>query len=103
MMILILTGELLLAALAVPLMLRRVPPNLIYGYRTRATLSDTTVWYEANAHFGRGMFAASLLSAVITLAFPRLAPPLLAAIAAVTTLIAALITARFIRRYRSGQ
>ena len=35
--------DVLFAILAVPLMLRKVPPNVIYGYRTRATLSDRAV------------------------------------------------------------
>lgn len=31
---------LLLAVLAVPLVLRRVPRNIVYGFRTRATLTS---------------------------------------------------------------
>jgi hypothetical protein len=36
-----------------PLMLRRVPPNCIYGVRVKATYADEWVWYEANAAGGR--------------------------------------------------
>ena len=37
---------LLIAGLGIPLWLRRIPPNHLYGFRSRATLSDETVWYE---------------------------------------------------------
>jgi len=50
---------LMFAALSVPLILRRVPRNVVYGFRTRATLEDDAVWYAANAHFGRGLLGAS--------------------------------------------
>jgi len=52
----------LFALLAIPLMLRKVPRNVVYGYRTRATLSDDFVWYEANAYFGRALLIASIVS-----------------------------------------
>jgi len=52
------------ALLAIPLMLRMVPRNVVYGYRTRATLADDVVWYEANAYFGRALLMASIFSAL---------------------------------------
>ena len=45
-------------------MLRKVPPNVVYGFRTRTTLSSDSIWYEANAHFGRGLLAASIVSVI---------------------------------------
>ena len=50
--------------ISVPLVLRRVPRNIAYGFRTRATLNDDYLWYEANAHFGRGLIIASVVSMV---------------------------------------
>ena len=41
-----------LAVLSVPMTLRRVPPNPIYGFRTRLTLSSPDIWYPANAFAG---------------------------------------------------
>jgi hypothetical protein len=35
-------------AMARPLILRRVPPNKIYGVKLKATYADEWVWYEAN-------------------------------------------------------
>lgn len=98
----------LFAALAVPLMLRKVPPNVVYGYRTRATLQDTALWYDANEHFGRGLFAASLFSGVAVLALgathaveASLFPLVAVVVFAAPTLIAGLATARFIRSRRA--
>ncbi len=54
-------------ALAVPLILGRVPPNRIYGYRTRATLSDERIWYKANAYFAWTFLIGSVVTAVVAL------------------------------------
>jgi hypothetical protein len=59
----VLALDLLMVVLAIPLILRRVRRNVVYGFRTCATLADDFVWYEANAHFGRGLVVSSLVSA----------------------------------------
>jgi uncharacterized membrane protein len=60
---LMLTGP-LLVLLATPLWLRLVPPNRVYGVRTRATLADQARWYEVNARSGRDLaFAGALFMA----------------------------------------
>jgi uncharacterized membrane protein len=103
-LITILAVDGVLALIAIPLVLRKVPRNVAYGYRTRKTLSDDFIWYEANAHFGRGLLVACLVSAVAIFALYRAAPMsptffMQASIGAlvVPTLVAALATARFIR------
>ena len=50
--------------LAIPLLLRRIPPNPIYGLRLPATFKDEQVWYDANAACGRDL---ALFGAAITL------------------------------------
>src|SRR4051812_47937610 len=55
-----------LAAVCVPLIRRRVPPNAAYGFRTPKTLSNDRVWYEANAVSGRYLLLATIVSALIT-------------------------------------
>jgi len=57
---LVLTGP-LLVLLATPLWLRLVPPNRLYGVRTRATLADEARWYEVNARSGRDLAVAGAL------------------------------------------
>jgi len=96
---------LLFAILAIPLMLRKVPRNIVYGYRTRKTLHDDAVWYEANAHFGRGLFIASVISviAVFILSQPHFLSPQASLHVSVVVLvapsaIAGLATAGYIRR-----
>ena len=49
------SAGLLFIALAVPLMLRRVRPNGLYGLRVPATFQDERVWYDANAASGRDL------------------------------------------------
>jgi uncharacterized membrane protein len=45
----------LLVAVAIPLWLRRIPPNHFYGARFRSTLADDAVWYEINERAGRNL------------------------------------------------
>lgn len=54
-----------LALLALPLMRRRVPPNVFYGLRVPATFRDRSVWYDANAASGRDLlvFGVTLVAA----------------------------------------
>ena len=61
----VLVGALLIA-ISIPLARRRVAPNHTYGLRTRATLADPDVWYEANAISGRDMIRVGV--AVVVLA-----------------------------------
>jgi uncharacterized membrane protein len=53
---------LLFIGLSIPLILKKVPPNWIYGYRTKKTLSNPTIWYEANHVFGKDFFISGLLT-----------------------------------------
>ena len=41
---------LMIIGLSVPLIMQWVAPNQWYGFRIRATLSDTRIWYPANAY-----------------------------------------------------
>jgi hypothetical protein len=57
-----------IAAISVPLILRMVPLNGVYGFRTSLTQSSTDIWYPANAFMGWALLAAAVISAG-TLAF----------------------------------
>ena len=48
----------LVSILAVPMILQRVKPNVWYGFRTRKTLSDESVWYSANQYAGKALLLA---------------------------------------------
>jgi uncharacterized membrane protein len=52
-------GCLIIAAVSVPMILGRVPPNPLYGFRTRRTLSSPAVWYPANRFSGWALLVAA--------------------------------------------
>ena len=96
----------LFIALAIPLILRKVPPNVVYGYRTRATLANDAIWYDANAHFGRGLLIACAISGVLAAIAYALRPPapfipLAVVVFVLPPLIAAIATARYVRHLRA--
>ena len=61
-----------IVALAVPLMRRRIPPNGLYGLRTPATLADEGVWYEANARSGVELLFLGVLLLLLAVTLPAL-------------------------------
>ncbi|MEP6718642.1 MAG: SdpI family protein, partial [bacterium] len=44
---------LVLMGISIPLIMRKVPPNSFYGCRTRKTLSNRKIWYDANHISGK--------------------------------------------------
>lgn len=52
----------LMIALALPMVLGKIPPNRYYGFRTRKTLSNSEIWYRANRGAGIDLIIASLAS-----------------------------------------
>ena len=61
----------LFVVVAVPLILRKVPPNRQYGFRTPTTLNNPRIWYAVNAAtgwdfiaLGGGLVALSVTSAL---------------------------------------
>lgn len=57
----------------IPLMLRLVPPNRFYGFRTRRTLENRELWFRANRFAGCALFVAALSSAAVYLVAPEYA------------------------------
>jgi hypothetical protein len=57
-------GGLVLAGLSVPLILRKIPPNGLYGFRIPATLENTQLWYKVNAYAGKRLLVVGLATAV---------------------------------------
>lgn len=48
----------IVAVVAVPLALRLIPPNRVYGVRTRRTRKDEKLWFEVNAFGGKALLVA---------------------------------------------
>jgi uncharacterized membrane protein len=63
--LLVVSGPLLFV-LAIPLWMRVVRPNVVYGVRTRATMADETLWYDVNAACGRDLAVAGALVTLCT-------------------------------------
>ena len=53
-------GGLVLAGLSVPLILGKIPPNGLYGFRLRGTLENPEIWYRVNAYAGRRFLGVGL-------------------------------------------
>ncbi len=101
----ILACDALFALLAIPLLLRKVPRNPVYGYRTRATLSSDDVWFDVNAYFGRVFLVASLAAPFAALAISRsgvFSPdtflPASIVVLAAPIVIAGVLTTRYVGR-----
>lgn len=60
-----------LVVLSIPLILRWVPRNSLYGFRIPATLGDDAVWYEVNARSGRHALLLGLLMVALEFVLPR--------------------------------
>ena len=59
---------LVVVASSIPMILGKVPPNWIYGFRTPRTLSSPEVWYPANRVAGWFMVVAAVVSICFNLA-----------------------------------
>ncbi|MBE2187195.1 MAG: SdpI family protein [Rhodothermales bacterium] len=100
---------LLMIALGVPLVRRRVKPNAFYGFRFRDTLADERVWYDVNEAGGRDLVRLGVLQFVggLPLAFvPEawLAPSvlILAAVVVAYALAMAVRSYRMAKRLRAA-
>jgi hypothetical protein len=59
--------------ISVPHILRVVPPNRVYGFRTSLTMSNSAIWYQANAFNGWALLIASAISATVLMFLPATA------------------------------
>ena len=55
----------LITLLAIPLLLRRVPPNSLYGVRTPASFASDLDWYRINAIGGRYLVLSGIVILVV--------------------------------------
>ena len=91
----------LIAALAVPLALRLIPPNRVYGVRTSQTLASREVWFRVNRVAGFALIVAAGIATCIYLAKPELASgrSFLGVLALIVPIISALaVTVTYARK-----
>ncbi len=55
---------LLLAVVAVPLLLGKIPPNGWYGFRVPSTLYNERLWYKVNRYAARWLLASGIITVV---------------------------------------
>lgn len=60
---------LLLIVLGIPLLLGKIKPNNIYGFRTKKTISDEKIWYPANKYSGKLMVFAGIIIIILSIIF----------------------------------
>jgi uncharacterized membrane protein len=67
---------LLLFVVSVPLVLGMIPPNRLYGFRTKKTLSDDEIWYRVNRLAGFAVMIAGVVYGAVatTWSYDRAAP-----------------------------
>jgi hypothetical protein len=67
--VLILIVIVLVAVAAVPLALRLIPRNPLYGVPTERTLADDKAWFRVNAFAGKAVLVACGVSALVILVY----------------------------------
>ena len=77
-----LIGAAVIGVLSIPLILRVVPPNHLYGFRTPSTVANSSLWYRTNSFAGWACLIAAIASGVLIWsmssgALPSLAPPVI--------------------------
>ncbi len=94
----------LFIVIAIPLVLRRIPRNIVYGFRTRTTMANDATWYEANAYFGRALIISSLCGIFMLFVIYLVQPfsptvffPVSVLVLVAPTLVATVATARRVR------
>jgi len=82
---------LLIALVGLPLLLQKVGPNWLYGFRTPRTISNEALWYASNKVAGRDFILAGLAQfAISMLALGLALPEAFVGLAVVPVLIAVL-------------
>jgi uncharacterized membrane protein len=71
-MVLYVCSGMFLSAISIPLVLRKIGPNPVYGFRVKQTLEDPRVWYDVNAYAAKGLFCAGLIIVITALAFTKI-------------------------------
>ena len=57
----------LLIALAIPTILKRIPPNPFYGFRVQQTLDSPELWYKVNEYAGKRLLIVGIATVIVAL------------------------------------
>ncbi|OHD57018.1 MAG: hypothetical protein A2Y33_08815 [Spirochaetes bacterium GWF1_51_8] len=61
------SSAMLFFILGIPMAIRKVKPNQIYGARTKYTLMDEEIWYDVNAVAGKLLMVTGVVLAAIAI------------------------------------
>jgi hypothetical protein len=50
----------LMALLSVPIILGKIPPIGLYGFRVKKTMENPEIWYSVNAYSGKWLLGQNL-------------------------------------------
>ena len=64
-----LIGYAVIGIAAIPLAMRLIPPNPVYGFRTPRCLDDPKLWYTVNAVGGQLLLVACGLGAILLMMY----------------------------------
>jgi len=84
-------------AIALPLILRWVPPNQFYGFRTPKTLSDPAIWYSINRSMGIDLAIAGVVIAIAAFMVPVFARAYAASSAPMTIIMSVAVAIVIVR------
>ena len=104
--LLITSSGLLIFGLSIPLIRRRVPPNALYGIRTRAAFASESDWYRINEIGGRYLAVSGVLITAIGAAgffLPESVFNTYSTAAAIATMLAVLIPCIRLCRMKAQQ
>jgi hypothetical protein len=59
---------LFLIVISLPLLLKKIPPNPVYGFRLAPALEDPRIWYATNAHSAKRLMLAGASSVIAAIA-----------------------------------
>lgn len=60
---------LLLAGLSIPMILGKIPPNGLYGFRVKKTMENPEIWYKANTYSGKLLLGVGLVISLAAVGF----------------------------------
>ena len=55
--------------ISIPLILEKIQPNYIYGFRVKKTLSNKEIWYKANKYIGKDFLRSGIIVVIGSIGF----------------------------------
>lgn len=65
--LLFLFSGLFLAGISIPLILGKIHPNGLYGFRVKKTMENPEIWYPVNTYTGKWLLIVGLILAIVSI------------------------------------